>query len=169
MVIDNIFQKMLSLWVSIVVAHVIPPPINDFLIITHLKSLSCDFFDVNNLITNSFHTKNSTKRVSDVALALGYQWAGIRNIQHVPVEWRRVESVSTLRRGMQESWFLSEQGLYFFLGRSDKPGALPFQKWLAGEVLPAIRKTGGYTLMRKRALLCRQNQRNLPCPMCRKC
>ena len=105
----------------------------------------------------------------DVALALGYQWAGIRNIQHVPVEWRRVESVSTLRRGMQESWFLSEQGLYFFLGRSDKPGALPFQKWLAGEVLPAIRKTGGYTLMRKRALLCRQNQRNLPCPMCRKC
>lgn len=39
---------------------------------------------------------------------------------------------------------LSEQGLYFFLGRSDKPKALPFQKWLAGEVLPAIRKTGKY-------------------------
>lgn len=80
----------------------------------------------------------------DVALALGYQWAGIRNVQHVPDEWRRVESVSTLRRGEQELWFLSEHGLYFFLGRSDKPGALPFQKWLAGEVLPSIRKTGGY-------------------------
>lgn len=39
---------------------------------------------------------------------------------------------------------LTEQGLYFFLGRSDKPAALPFQKWLAGEVLPSIRKTGGY-------------------------
>ena len=39
---------------------------------------------------------------------------------------------------------LIEQGLYFFLGRSDKPKALPFQKWLTGEVLPAIRKTGGY-------------------------
>ena len=38
----------------------------------------------------------------------------------------------------------SEQGLYFFLGRSDKPTALPFQKWLAGDVLPSIRKTGGY-------------------------
>ena len=82
----------------------------------------------------------------DVALALGYQWNGFKNVQHVPEEWRRVESVSTLRRGEQESWFLSEQGLYFFLGRSDKPGALPFQKWLAGEVLPSIRKTGGYTL-----------------------
>jgi len=39
---------------------------------------------------------------------------------------------------------LAEQGLYFFLGRSDKPAALPFQKWIAGEVLPSIRKTGEY-------------------------
>lgn len=46
--------------------------------------------------------------------------------------------------GEQEMLTLSEQGLYFFLGRSDKPRALPFQKWLAGEVLPAIRKTGKY-------------------------
>lgn len=82
----------------------------------------------------------------DVALALDYQWSGIRTIQHVPEEWRRVESVSTLRRGEQESWFLSEQGLYFFLGRSDKPKALPFQKWLAGDVLPTLRKTGSYTM-----------------------
>jgi prophage antirepressor-like protein len=41
---------------------------------------------------------------------------------------------------------ISEQGLYFFLGRSDKPAALPFQKWLAGEVLPSIRKTGSYAV-----------------------
>lgn len=39
---------------------------------------------------------------------------------------------------------LSEQGLYFFVCRSDKPKALPFQKWLAGEVLPALRRTGEY-------------------------
>lgn len=82
----------------------------------------------------------------DVALALEYQWAGIRNVQHVPEEWRRVESVSTLRRGEQETWLLSEQGLYFFLARSDKPGALPFQKWLAGEVLPSLRRRGVYRL-----------------------
>jgi len=41
---------------------------------------------------------------------------------------------------------LTEQGLYFFLARSDKPKALPFQKWLAGDVLPSIRKTGSYSL-----------------------
>ena len=82
----------------------------------------------------------------DVALALGYQWAGIRNVQHVPEEWRRVESVSTLRRGEQEMHLLSEQGLNFFVLRSDKPAALPFQKWLAGEVLPALRRTGRYAM-----------------------
>ena len=41
---------------------------------------------------------------------------------------------------------LSEQGLYFFLGRSAKPAALPMQKWIAGEVLPSIRRTGRYSL-----------------------
>lgn len=41
---------------------------------------------------------------------------------------------------------LSEPGLYFFLGRSDKPKALPFQKWLAGDVLPSLRKSGRYEL-----------------------
>lgn len=39
---------------------------------------------------------------------------------------------------------LSEHGLYFFLNRSDKPRAIPFQKKVAGEILPAIRKTGRY-------------------------
>ena len=86
----------------------------------------------------------------DVALALGYAWNGMKNLQHIPEEWRGVESVST-PSGMQEMHTLAEQGLYFFLGRSDKPKALPFQKWLAGEVLPAIRKTGGYQVPRVEA------------------
>lgn len=82
----------------------------------------------------------------DVALALGYEWNGSARISHVPEEWRRVTSVVT--PGVQEMLTLSEQGLYFFLGRSDKPGALPFQKWLAGEVLPALRRTGVYAMPR---------------------
>ena len=79
----------------------------------------------------------------DVALALGYEWNGNARIAHIPAEWRGVTSVVT-PSGTQEMVVLTEQGLYFFLGRSDKPKALPFQKWLTGEVLPAIRKTGGY-------------------------
>lgn len=79
----------------------------------------------------------------DIALALGYEWNGSSRIAHVPEEWRGVTSVVT-PSGEQEVLTLTEQGLYFFLGRSDKPKALPFQKWLAGEVLPALRKTGSY-------------------------
>lgn len=82
----------------------------------------------------------------DVALALGYQWNGAACIAHVSEEWRGVRTVLTLRRGEQEMLTLSEQGLYFFVVRSDKPAALPFQKWLAGEVLPALRRTGRYEL-----------------------
>jgi prophage antirepressor-like protein len=87
----------------------------------------------------------------DVAEPLGYAWSGIRTIQHIPDEWRRVESVST-PQGMQDLHVLTEQGLYFFLGRSDKPKALPFQKWIAGDVIPSIRKTGSYSLKPKSAL-----------------
>jgi hypothetical protein len=47
---------------------------------------------------------------------------------------------------MQDMLCLSEPGLYFFLSRSDKPAALPFQKWIAGDVVPSIRKTGSYAL-----------------------
>ncbi|ALR05421.1 Bro-N domain-containing protein [Xylella fastidiosa] len=81
----------------------------------------------------------------DVAKALEYRWNASKSISHVPSEWRGVESVST-PSGQQEVIVISEPGLYFFLGRSDKPKALPFQKWLAGEVLPSIRKTGEYTV-----------------------
>lgn len=82
----------------------------------------------------------------DAALALDYEWKGISTIGHVPVEWRRVYSVQTLQRGLQNMLTLSEQGLYFFVARSDKPRALPFQKWLAGEVLPALRRKGYYEM-----------------------
>jgi anti-repressor protein len=79
----------------------------------------------------------------DVAEALGYVWNGTARIFHVPEEWRGVTSVVT-PWGEQEMAVLSEQGLYFFLGRSDKLLALPFQKWLAGSVVPSIRKHGMY-------------------------
>lgn len=88
---------------------------------------------------------NSWFVAKDVALALGYEWNGSARIAHVPMEWRGGTSVVT-PFGTQEMLTLSEQGLYFFLGRSDKPKALPFQKWLAGEVLPALRRTGTYTV-----------------------
>jgi prophage antirepressor-like protein len=46
--------------------------------------------------------------------------------------------------GTQQLVFVSESGLYETIIRSDSESAKPFRKWVTGEVLPAIRKTGGY-------------------------
>lgn len=46
--------------------------------------------------------------------------------------------------GGQEMTVINESGLYNVILRSDKPEAKPFRKWVTSEVLPAIRKTGGY-------------------------
>lgn len=83
----------------------------------------------------------------DVAAVLEYADSSnpARLFAHVPEEWKGVNPIHTLG-GEQEMLCLTEQGLYFFLNRSDKPKALPLQKWVAGEVLPSIRKTGSYSL-----------------------
>lgn len=84
----------------------------------------------------------------DVLEALEYKSSTINNataaiIKSVPELWKGKKRIFTLG-GSQDILCLSEQGLYFFLGRSDKKAALPYQMWLAGEVVPSIRKTGGY-------------------------
>jgi len=84
--------------------------------------------------------------VKDIIRALDYSKASApaKLVDAVPVQWKGVNPIHT-PGGSQKLLMLSEQGLYFFLGRSDKPKALSFQMWLAGEVLPAIRKHGSYT------------------------
>ena len=44
----------------------------------------------------------------------------------------------------QSTTIINESGLYNVIFRSDKPQAKPFRKWVTSEVLPAIRKHGGY-------------------------
>ena len=46
--------------------------------------------------------------------------------------------------GTREAKVVSEAGLYSVIVRSDKPEAKPFRRWITHEVLPQIRKTGGY-------------------------
>lgn len=41
---------------------------------------------------------------------------------------------------------INESGLYTLITRSDKPEAKQFRRWVTSEVLPSIRKTGGYGL-----------------------
>lgn len=51
--------------------------------------------------------------------------------------------IDSLGRG-QNANFITEDGLYDVILDSRKPEAKAFRKWVTSEVLPSIRKTGGY-------------------------
>ena len=46
----------------------------------------------------------------------------------------------------RQMWLVNESGLYNLIFQSRKPEAKVFRKWVTGEVLPSIRKTGSYSL-----------------------
>lgn len=85
----------------------------------------------------------------DVAEALEYPETSLNQmvnlLQAVPDEWKTLNPIKG-NKGTRDAHCLSEPGLYWFVSRSDKEAAIPFQKWVFGEELPSIRKTGGYTL-----------------------
>lgn len=43
-----------------------------------------------------------------------------------------------------DTWCVNESGLYHLIFQSRKPEAKSFRKWVTGEVLPTLRKTGKY-------------------------
>ena len=59
-------------------------------------------------------------------------------------EKRRVSEIPT-PSGKQEMTFVSEAGLYALVLTSTKPEAKAFKRWITHEVIPQIRKTGGYS------------------------
>jgi prophage antirepressor-like protein len=56
------------------------------------------------------------------------------------------DSHSGVRGGARSITLINESGLYSIILRSNKPEAKTFKKWVTGEVLPAIRKTGSYRI-----------------------
>jgi prophage antirepressor-like protein len=47
---------------------------------------------------------------------------------------------------MQEALLINESGLYALIISSKLPKAKAFKRWITSEVLPALRKTGGYAM-----------------------
>lgn len=78
--------------------------------------------------------------LSDICKALG-----IKNATDVAKRLEEDE-VTRLNLGSQsgETNFVTESGLYAVILRSDKPNARKFRKWVTSEVIPSIRKNGGY-------------------------
>lgn len=61
-------------------------------------------------------------------------------------EDERRGSVIPTPSGNQTMTVVNESGLYNLIFQSRKPEAKVFRKWVTSEVLPSIRKTGGYSL-----------------------
>jgi prophage antirepressor-like protein len=80
-------------------------------------------------------------------VAILYPQADSRNYSNylgkVPATWKDHKPIMT-PGGKQKMATLYEPGLYYLIGRSDSPIAVPFQQWLYEDVLPSIRRTGKY-------------------------
>lgn len=79
----------------------------------------------------------------DVAEILGYSNPRKAMIDHVDAEDKGVTKCDTLG-GTQEMTIINESGLYSLILSSKLPKAKEFKRWVTSEVLPTIRKTGGY-------------------------
>lgn len=83
----------------------------------------------------------------DVAKALGYGDDGKSATnavsRHVDAEDKGVTEIVT-PGGKQNITIINESGLYSLILSSKLPGAKEFKRWITHEVIPSIRKTGGY-------------------------
>lgn len=79
----------------------------------------------------------------DVAEALGYKEAAKAVRERVDAEDKGVSKMDT-PGGKQEVTIINESGLYSLILSSKLPGAKEFKRWVTSEVIPSIRKTGGY-------------------------
>lgn len=85
----------------------------------------------------------------DVCDVLGYTNASKAISDHVDSEDKlNNESLSSL--GQRGGWLVNESGLYSLVLSSKLPTAKEFQRWVTHEVLPSIRKHGGYMVGQER-------------------
>lgn len=79
----------------------------------------------------------------EIAQALGYKDTVNALKSHVDAEDKRGWQITT-PGGIQEMTIINESGLYSLVLSSKLPGAKQFKRWVTSEVLPSIRKSGGY-------------------------
>lgn len=79
----------------------------------------------------------------DIAEVLGYAEPRSVVSKKVDTEDKGVSKIAT-PSGIQEMTIINESGLYSLILSSKLPTAKKFKRWVTNEVLPTIRKTGGY-------------------------
>lgn len=81
----------------------------------------------------------------DVAEILGYKNQRDALAKHVDDDDKGVAKCDTLG-GKQDLTIINESGMYALVFGSKLPSAKRFKHWVTSEVLPTIRKTGGYNI-----------------------
>ena len=81
----------------------------------------------------------------DVATALGYKDTSDALKTHVDEEDKLTRQFTDSGQSRQ-MYIVNESGLYSLILGSRLPNAKKFKRWVTAEVLPSIRKTGGYNL-----------------------
>lgn len=112
--------------------------------------------------TYDFHNSNIriiTSENNEILFCLADVCAVLQlaNPNHAVNSIKEEFSIPTLNVGMVtrpdgsriEANFITEPQLYFVMMRSRAKVAREFRQWICNEVLPSIRKTGGYTLSQK--------------------
>lgn len=80
----------------------------------------------------------------DVANILGYERATKAVTDHVDDDDKDVVPIQDSIGRMQNTPIINESGLYSLILSSKLQTAKKFKRWVTADVLPAIRKTGGY-------------------------
>lgn len=87
----------------------------------------------------------------DIAERLGYERTADAIRAHVEEEDKGVCEMPT-PGGKQSMTVINESGMYSLILSSKLPAAKEFKHWVTSEVLPALRKTGTYTVKRGRVI-----------------
>lgn len=80
----------------------------------------------------------------DVAEILGYSDLNKAVAMHVDDDDKKLNDKTSPSFGQRGTTLINESGLYSLVLSSKLPDAKKFKHWVTAEVLPAIRKTGGY-------------------------
>lgn len=80
----------------------------------------------------------------DVATILGYSKPLDALSRHVDEDDSVIYGVTDNLGRVQQTKLINESGLYSLIILSELPSARKFKKWITSEVIPSIRKTGGY-------------------------
>lgn len=122
-----------------------------WIFLERMRKMEIQTFNFENQQVRTVEIENEPYFVGkDVATILGYSNTRKALIDHIDVEDKKdgVTIRDSIGRN-QNAVVINESGLYSLILSSKLPNAKKFKRWVTSEVLPAIRKHGGYLTEQK--------------------